>query len=1010
MRLMAKTLTVLLALILLAAGLPGHDSAFPAAAAPEAAKWERVNLPAGGETGNWTLAAGSDVKYLTMAKEGTLYAYANPTGTSCTLFKSVDGGYSWSACGNVQDTIAGIAVAQDDASVIYYATAVSVYKSADAGKSFSPLPAGPGGAGTGNTAITSLAVGRLNGKSLVAVGTTDGDSSQYGGVYTLDESKLMPAWQNTNLGNFDVSAVAFSPNFASDRQLLAVATNEVDTIVANRIGDGVWNQVFGRTTIPGRAARGATIAFPDDFEVTSGDYTFFVALDTGSNNGDVFKIRSKGAPGSSVFTDLSIGANYNLSNVDVTGLAVSGNGPTAVLLAGAAGSTHVYISKDGGVNWTRDNKQPTGQSKTYLRMTADFATSGIAYAATSGIDSAFSYTTDGGVTWNQVGMIDSRISSNGIIDIAVSPDYSRDNTLFMLTFDAVSLKHSLWRSHNGGTKWERAFAGSLPNVDTLSMVEVSPQYGAGTHGVFLAGTSNGLPAMWKSADDGQTFTCRVAPAAIDAWLAVDDNSLFLGSYNGTSGLVYSTGNSGFFYSDAVAAGSLPLKSSATSPNYNKDQTLLVGNSNGWVYYSSDNGTSFKPLPLDATSPPLSGSIFVAFDAEFESNHTVYAASNQASKGIYRFVIGKSTRWERVDTTLPAGGTLNQLIVSADGTLYAANTQSTNSTASKGGIERSLDPAYSLGPTFETVTRGLDDGINLGGLWLQGNQLWSIDTANTRVMTFIDSLSRPVTIASPSDGATATGTSNIILKWAALSGATEYKWQLDYDTDFSSVPSGFEGTTQASSVRLPALDADTTYYWRVRATKPVLSRWSTGASFTTGLGTAVVVPELYSPKAGAEGVSLKPLFQWSAIVGASNYELMVAADVFFAKPVITKTADAALPATAWQSDINLEHDTTYYWKVRASGSGSYSAWSAVSAFITQPPSASPAPAVVPTQVAPTSPSQPPPTQPSSPVLLPTQPPAQAGLPDWFPYVMGGLLTAVVILIVAVLVLVVAVRRR
>jgi len=61
-------------LFLLAALL---GSVFPfsqTAASPEAAEWSVVNIPTEGKSGNWALASGSDVKYLIMAKDGTLYA------------------------------------------------------------------------------------------------------------------------------------------------------------------------------------------------------------------------------------------------------------------------------------------------------------------------------------------------------------------------------------------------------------------------------------------------------------------------------------------------------------------------------------------------------------------------------------------------------------------------------------------------------------------------------------------------------------------------------------------------------------------------------------------------------------------------------------------------------------------------------------------------------------------------------------------------------------------------
>ena len=149
----------------------------------------------------------------------------------------------------------------------------------------------------------------------------------------------------------------------------------------------------------------------------------------------------------------------------------------------------------------------------------------------------------------------------------------------MLTFDSISGEKSLWRSLSGGTKWERVFSSSLPNVDGLSLVELPPEYGKGSRAIFVAGTSNGNPAIWKSADNGQTFTYRSAPASVDTWIVVNDNSLFFGSDN----VVYSTENSGYFYSSGVPAGSQPLKSIALSPNYERDMIILIGNSNGWVY-------------------------------------------------------------------------------------------------------------------------------------------------------------------------------------------------------------------------------------------------------------------------------------------------------------------------------------------------------------------------------------------------------------------------------------------
>ena len=257
------------------------------------------------------------------------------------------------------------------------------------------------------------------------------------------------------------------------------------------------------------------------------------------------------------------------------------------------------------------------------------------------------------------------------------------------------------------------------------------------------------------------------------------------------------------------------------------------------------------------------------------------------------------------------------------------------------------------------------------------------------MTFTDSLTPPITLAAPANDAAGVGTisnntiNNVSLDWETLSGATSYKWQLDYDTDFSSVPTGFEGDTKASSVRLPALEPATTYYWRVRVTEPLLSPWSAKWSFITSLGSKVNAPNLYSPEAGASEMPLKPIFQWSAIAGADSYELLVATDAYFTNPIIIKIDAYALPATAWQSDISLDYDTAYYWKVRASGSNSYSEWSAVGAFTTESPPE-------PSSRESSPPSEPEPSVPcigSSPITSPSSPspdpPVESPLPPAAP---------------------------
>jgi len=948
-----------------------------AVASPDEVKWSRVNIPAEGKAGDWVLASGSDVQHLVMASDGTLYCYANPSGTSYTLFKSTDGGYSWSYT-DYDKAIVALVGSDIDADIIYVSDGSYVYKSIDGGDSFDDLAAGSLDAldfATTGEEITCLAVGYIDNEPYVFIGTANGVAG--GGVYFIHDVAFGGGWTDLGVGNYDVYSIASSPNLDTDSQVIAVATDKVHTYVTYNYGVmSEWTRVelLDADGASFAITAASKICFPADFS-----QTHELLLGVVGGDGGIYRV------------DEDTSYRFDV-DADIISLDLVGKSGNLQLLAGENAHGEVWYSVDDGDSWDSAQKAPSGSGPTYVVMSDDFADSGKAYAATSGSESAFSYTTDGGITWNQIGLIDTAI--NFIIDLAISPNFSQDNTLFMLTWGG---KHSLWRSLDDGTSWERVFTSALANVDSLSLVELSPRYN-GNQVVFLAGTSNGNPAIWKSTDNGQSFSpLRTIPPPVDTWAVTSNTSLFIGSHDGGDGLIYRTINNGLSYS-STEVGNQPLNSIVLSPDYDEDETLLVGNNNGWVYFSDDNGASFEPLPPEAASPPLTGAITVAFDPQFSSNSTVYVASDAADKGIYRFIIGTDTEWENIDS--PAGGKLKQLRVAPDGTLYATNLKP------DGGTERCLNPTYSLGPTFETITRGLDDGATLTKLWLYENRLWSIDTAHTRLMTFTDSLTVPVTLTSPPDQAPGIGTiinytiSNVSLDWETLSGATTYEWQLNNDADFSSPLDG--GYTKASTTRLPAIELATTYYWRVRATEPMLSPWSDKWSFTTALGYESIAPKLLNPEAGVRGVPLKPVFQWSDIAGADSYELMVSADASFGNPTILKAGAYALPSTAWECNINLDYDTTYYWKVRAISADTHSAWSAVSAFTTE---SSPPSIEEPQEtIAPSSPSSPPPPPP-----LPPSAPSQPATPDWVKYLFSGLLTTVVLLVVIVLMLIRGMRQ-
>jgi hypothetical protein len=106
---------------------------------------------------------------------------------------------------------------------------------------------------------------------------------------------------------------------------------------------------------------------------------------------------------------------------------------------------------------------------------------------------------------------------------------------------------------------------------------------------------------------------------------------------------------------------------------------------------------------------------------------------------------------------------------------------------------------------------------------------------------------------------------------------------------------------------------------------------------------VAIPALTTPRLGAAGYvdqTAQPVFVWTAVTGASNYELQVSTDGTFTDSgaiAIDRTGANRLGnQLAYQDPNNLQPGTTYFWRVRAyiSATTVTGAYSAASAFRTE----------------------------------------------------------------------------
>ncbi len=177
------------------------------------------------------------------------------------------------------------------------------------------------------------------------------------------------------------------------------------------------------------------------------------------------------------------------------------------------------------------------------------------------------------------------------------------------------------------------------------------------------------------------------------------------------------------------------------------------------------------------------------------------------------------------------------------------------------------------------------------------------------------------LTSPANGATGVAATPT-LSWNAASNATSY------DVYFGATPTpALVATVSATSYQPGSLSAGATYYWRVAAKNSTGSASSSTFSFTVAAGTpgATSGPALLSPADGSTDVSLHVVMQWTAVPGATAYDLYVGTT---ASPPRIGTVGGTMVTV-----YGFQPGTLYYWKVVArTPTGSLS--SAVASFQTK----------------------------------------------------------------------------
>ena len=948
-------MAVVLAVTLAGVGVVQNSD--PASADPGRLKWNEIPIPQEGMDGGYALWDGSDVGPIAVSPEGdTIFAAVVKASGNWTMMESTDGGYNWRETGLVDklvetaDTgdIVDIAVSPnwEYQETVLVATTNYIYTSDDGSVSFKlPLDIG------GNIHSLDAALDEYGNPTYLA-GTDNG-------VYLKREGA---SWDEQGVGGSALDA-AFSPTYANDGgysgfgQIAAVVTDSSQTMVRFRVGDENWDASISDATLYDQKVGSGNISFESNHACMAfpGSYNastpiLFVGVAGTGNQGDAYKIEGRGPVAVSLATDLDVRDNdiFVKTQTDIWSIAVTGYVDEATVLVGTealnTGITPkqhlVYVSTDWGENWKPEDtiysKQPTGEEKANVIMAP-----GAQYVSTSGSESALSASADDDMLyWNQRGLIDTGIIK--INDVAPSPNYAADSNLLMATVSWASTT-SLWQTTDMGATWERIYCSTLTEQLTehqclFDMVKLCPDFPTDA-GIFVA-QKDYSPYIYRSNDGGISFQKEItATENITAWEVVDMNNLFTGAASG-SVRKCKTGTGGDNWIDTVKS---VITGEVTSLVAGPGHAILAGDDNGRAYICENYNGDFSFERVGTGPGDSSDVIIVAFDNDYADNDIIYASCNP-SGDIYRIRIAVSESfWDNITGYGPATGIdATGLVVTDDSILYASDMRAGM------GVARSVNPTYPMGESgleFEMMDTGLPPNTTLDLLRVAPGSsiLFAVNDAPSpdQLLTCTDTLTEKVTLAAPADGVTTgyilkeggayAGMARVMLSWEAMTGAIDYQWEIAQDEEFRTVEQEGSGGLVTGAV----LWLGSKYYWRVRVKEPLLSRWSDTRSFTTYIGPAAALPMLESPSAGQIDMPLKIVLEWTSVIEAAKYELVVAEDCDWADLLVDKTGSNALgyeTVYVIPSD-SLKYDTHYCWKVRALSETSQSPWSDTGTFST-----------------------------------------------------------------------------
>jgi len=878
--------------------------AAPASAADPLVWAGELGMPSTSATKNH-LVSGSDVSDIAVGSDGTTI-WAVSTASNQT-FKSTDGGLKWLRKTPAFATAPQlVAIAPDDPDIVaIVGDNNKVYATVNGGTTFSLLTQTL----TIDT-IHDIAISQASsGVNYVGVAGDNNSATCEVGYFNLGSS--VPAWTSALTGSTwsttsfagttFAKAIAFSPNFASDKVMVVVT--EAGTAAKLEIASfssKKWNTNGGFASYPatvlsstgGDIDKASLVLAPTYLGADTTERLSFVGIDCSTGNSTLAGTLKR----YSDYSAKELKAQTAIHSVDYDGTnLVAGEANTNVVRRSAN-----PLATTPTVSATSTYQRPGGASAVVVAWANENVVAG-----TTGVASAFALSKDNGKTFNDISLMDTAITN--INDVAVTPDGSK---IYMVTDNNTDL--SVWRK---ASAWERVL--SLTG-ETGHIIRIAPDDAAHVY-VTNTGGSN----MYYTNDSGETkWMLRALPSTSIVDVAVESTEVAY-ALTGT-GSVYKTVNAGFIWASAKSTG---LGGGATIYSIAED-ALIVGSDDGYVAYSKDGNASSTTWKRPGISVG-SGSVQVVATG-LETDGVITAVDGTAG--------ATPKRW-KIDTNLTswttAGGALTGActgLALGDGVLYML---ADNSTDSESRIYRTLYPTSATSSAYwSSVATTNSANFNKTPQALKvstgSNKIWAIDNAATdSVDGIVDStFNAGPTLNSPATGFTVivnpvTGKSyDVIFSWARLSKSTAYKLEISYDTGFKEDVTTVTKSSSSSTVVVPVgpgqtagvqqiqFQPGTLYYWRVGATTPLFSPKSETRSFTI---EEIVSFGISEPAIGGADVSTMPTFTWAEYEGAIGYEIMVSEDPTFT--IIDWSHTTTNPWYQTSADEALAYSTTYYWRAR-----------------------------------------------------------------------------------------------